>query len=422
MQTLHYFGMVLFLLLITCSSPVVRPSATSSNDLYNSLIDLTQHPYGNILSPLIKALSEHGGYKTTGLRRRPKPEHKYIKYMTKVYKRSSGVQRTEDGVYNTMRLIKPQDECPARRSEEGFMQDLSYHLDQVRKKEQLLKSTLLYNLDPGRATLVSSVCMLHITEGPVSHCRLCPSLTTVQSVNLTRDSGINWVEIDVTVFLLPILKLQKNSLHLFINVSCSDGGNGDRHSTILDFELRSPPLLLYLTDTSKEAHQRLASKRAEQKISFAENKLHKEILKSNHLISQSRRLKRSSLKNKRDKNLKPQLPELRSSSEFPTTDCALYDFRVRFSQLKLDHWIVFPPKYNPRYCRGICPRTVGFFYGSPVHTMVQNIIYEKLDTSVPRPSCVPSHYSPLSVMIFEEDGSYVYKEFEDMVATRCTCR
>uniref|UniRef100_A0A8C6WFI1 Growth differentiation factor 9 n=1 Tax=Neogobius melanostomus TaxID=47308 RepID=A0A8C6WFI1_9GOBI len=419
MSALHYFGMVFFLLLIT-SSVVRPPAAAASNALYN-LNDLT-HPYGNILSPLIKALSEHGGSVSPGLRKRPKPEQKYIKYLKEVYRRSFPGQKSVDGVYNIVRLIKPQDECPAHRYEEGFMQDLTYRLDQVRKKEQLLKSTLLYSFDPGRGSL-GSRCHLHIKElEPIPHCQLCPTLRVLQSVNFTRHSGINWVEIDVTAFLLPLLTLQKNILHLLINVTCAERGNSDSQSTMLESALRSPPLLLYLSDTSKAAHQRLATTKAEQKTSAVENKLHKEIFKTKHIISPRRRWKRSSSKSKRDKSLKTQLPELLSSSEFPTSDCALYDFRVRFSQLKLDHWIVFPPKYNPRYCRGICPRTVGFFYGSPVHTMVQNIIYEKLDSSVPRPSCVPSHYSPLSVMIFEEDGSYVYKEFEDMVATRCTCR
>lgn len=420
MLALHYFGMVFFLLLITCTSPVVWPPAAASNALYN-LSDLTWRPYGNILSPLIKALSEHGGPKSIGLRKRLKPEQKYIKYLTEVYRRSSRLQSV-DGVYNTVRLIKPQDECPAQRYEEGFMQDLSYRFDQVRKKEQLLKSTLLYSFDPGRVSLVSSVCHFHIKElEPFTHCQLCETLSALQSVNFTGDSGKYWVEIDVTIFLLPLLILQKNSVHLLINVTCAEGGNSDSQRT-MESALQSPPLLLYLSDTSKAAHQRLATVKAKQKTSAVENKLHKEILKTKRLNSYRRRWKRSSSKNKRDKSLKTQLPELLPSSEFTTSDCALYDFRVRFSQLKLDHWIVFPPKYNPRYCRGICPKTVGFFYGSPVHTMVQNIIYEKLDSSVPRPSCVPSHYSPLSVMIFEEDGSYVYKEFEDMVATRCTCR
>lgn len=415
---LHYCGMVFIVFLIVCTSPVVRPHAAASNAPY-SLSDLSLHPYKQILSPLIKALSEHGGSKSAGLRKKLKPEHKYIKYLTEVYRRFPKAH----SVYNTVRLIKPQDECPTQRYQEGFMQDLSYRLDQVRKKEQLLKSTLLYSFDPGQVSQVGSVCHLHIKElEPFTHCRLCPSQSTVQSMNFTRDSGVNWAEIDVTVFLLPLLKFQKNGLHLLINVTCEEEGNGDTHNTMLESVHQSPPLLLYLRDTSKLAHQRSAKRKTEQKTYAVEDKLHKENLKTKHRISHKKRWKRSSSKNKRDRSVKTHLPELLPSSEFPTSDCALYDFRVRFSQLKLDHWIVFPPKYNPRYCRGICPRTVGFFYGSPVHTMVQNIIYEKLDSSVPRPSCVPSHYSPLSVMIFEEDGSYVYKEFEDMVATRCTCR
>ncbi|KAK7922866.1 hypothetical protein WMY93_009768 [Mugilogobius chulae] len=422
MSAPHYFGVVFFVLLITCTSPLARAHSTAPNAAY--LSDLTQHSYGNIFSPLIKALSQHGGSRwSPDLRKRIKPEHKYIKYLTEVYKRSSRVQRSVEGdaAYNTVRLIKPQEECLAQKYD-GFMQDLSYRLDQVRKKEQLRKSTLLYGIHPGHSSLVSSVCHIHIKElEPSTHCRLCPTRSSFHSVNFTGGSGINWVEINVTAFLLPVLKYQKNSLHLLINVTCEEGTNGDsqRH---LESSLRFPPLLLYLSDTSKPVHQRFGTSKPEQMTSAVESKLHKEIFRTKQRITHRRRWRRSSSKNKRDKSLKTQLPELLPSSEFPTSDCALYDFRVRFSQLKLDHWIVFPPKYNPRYCRGICPRTVGFFYGSPVHTMVQNIIYEKLDSSVPRPSCVPSHYSPLSVMIFEEDGSYVYKEFEDMVATRCTCR
>lgn len=305
------------------------------------------------------------------------------------------------------------------------MQDLSYSLDQVRNKEQLLKSALLYNFD-----LVNSVCYLSIKEQEHSNqCRLCPGIQ--QAVNFTASTDgtgrRNWVEVDVTLLLRPLLKFQKQKINLLINITCPDEqeAGSDGHKGPLEFTVRSPPLLLYLNDTSKVSNQRSpVNSKASQMPSTAANTFHNQmIFKPKQRFGHKRRWKRETLKSKRgDKSLDTHLPELLPSSVFPTSDCDLYDFRVRFSQLKLDHWIVFPPKYNPRYCRGICPMTIGHIYGSPVHTMVQNIIYEKLDSSVPRPSCIPSHYSPLSVMIFEEDGSYVYKEFEDMVATRCTCR
>uniref|UniRef100_UPI0037E7C2EF growth/differentiatio n=1 Tax=Semicossyphus pulcher TaxID=241346 RepID=UPI0037E7C2EF len=421
---LRYFRTVVLLLLVTCSCQLVKSSLGASS----AVRDLT-YPYGSIFSPLLKALSEHGGSKwNPGLRKRMKPEHKYIKYLQEVYKKSPRVQRSLNGdnFYNTVRLIKPQDECPAQSHKESFMQDLSYSLDQVRRKEQLLKSTLLYNLDQDRAAPANSVCYLSVKEQELSdQCQLCP--TTHHSVNFTAStdgrSGRNWVEVDVTSFLQPLLQFQRKSIHLRINATCPGDrrARGEGSKGQLQFTLRSPLLLLYLNDTSQIAHQRVPvnAKSGQKPATFHKQR----VFKPEPRIVRKRRWKRESPKTKRgDKSMDFHLPELLPSSEFPTSDCALYDFRVRFSQLKLDQWIVFPPKFNPRYCRGICPNTVGFIYGSPLHTMVQNLIYEKLDSSVPRPSCIPSHYSPLSVMIFEKDGSYVYKEIKDMVATRCTCR
>ncbi|XP_040028642.2 growth/differentiatio [Gasterosteus aculeatus] len=425
---LRFSRTIFFLLLVTCSCPLARASLAASNALRH-LGDFS-YPYGSIFSPLLKALAEHGGSRwNPELKRRMKPEHKYMEYLTEVYKKSSRVQRSLDGdtIYNTVRLIKPQDECLAESDKGNFMQDLSYSVDQVRGKEQLLKSALLYNFD--HAAPVNSVCYLSLGEQEHSNqCPLCPEVHHAVNFTVGTDSNSrrNWVEVDVTLFLRPLLKFQKN-LRLLINVTCpgEQRASGDWRKAPLKFTLRSPLLLLYLHDTSRIAHQQFpVDAKAGRRPDAVANAYNEQmVLKQEQSVGRKRRWKRESHKSKLgDKGLDIQLPELLPSSEFQTSDCALYDFRVRFSQLKLDHWIVFPPKYNPRYCRGICPRTIGFFYGSPMHTMVQNIIYEKLDSSVPRPSCIPSHYSPLSVMIFEEDGSYVYKEFEDMVATRCTCR
>ncbi|XP_068181847.1 growth/differentiatio [Antennarius striatus] len=428
---LRGFVTVLLLMLVTYGCPAVTSSVSASHAGHHPPPGFT-YPYRSIFSPLLKALSDHGGSRwNPGLKKKIKLEHRYMKYLTEVYKKSSRVQRSVDGnkTYNTVRLIKPLEECVAHSDEDSFMQDLSYSLDQVRRKEHLLKSALLYHFDHVPASPVASVCYLSIKRRePSNQCQLCPWIH--HTVNFTASSEgqskRNWVEVDITSFLQPFLKFHKN-VHLLFNVTCPDqqktGDNGGRGPQ--EVTLRSPPLLLYLNDTSKVPQQRLlVNAKANQWPSNAAKSLHKQmVFKLEQRIEQKRRLKRESAKSKRgDKSLDIHLPDLLPSSEFPTSDCALYDFRVRFSQLKLDHWIVFPPKYNPRYCRGICPRTMSSIYGSPVHTMVQNIIYEKLDSSVPRPSCIPSHYSPLSVMIFEEDGSYVYKEFEDMVATRCTCR
>ncbi|XP_069553161.1 growth/differentiatio [Brachyistius frenatus] len=429
MSAVRCLSTVVFLLLVTCSFPLVRSSLAASNALHNA--GDFAHSYGSIISPLLKALSEHRGSRwNPGLKKKMKPEHRYMKYLKEVYKRSFRVKRSVDGnkIYKTVRLIKPQDECLAQ-SKESFVQNLSYSLDQVRGEEQLLKSALLYNFDHGNSAPVKSLCYLSIKEQEQSNqCQLCGGLH--RAVNLTasgdRRSRKNWVEVDVTSFLQPLLKFQKKNIHLVVNITCPEKQrawvNGCEGPQV--FTLRSPPLLLYLNDTSKMTQRSQLDAKAGERPSTASYTSQKQmVFKPAQRPGRKRRWKRESSKSKRgDRSQDTHLPELLPSSEFPTSDCALYDFRVRFSQLKFDHWIVFPPKYNPRYCRGICPRTIGYIYGSPVHTMVQNIIYRELDSSVPRPSCVPSHYSPLSVMILEEDGSYVYKEFDDMIATRCTCR
>lgn len=303
---------------------------------------------------------------------------------------------------------------------ESALQDLSYSLDQVRKSEQLLSSALLYNLDMDHAP--SSLCYLTVMEQEnPNQCQLCTAVH--YAVNFTaRQNGTstsNWVEVDVTVFLTPHFKTQKRYIQLLINVTCpqEDTAMADGSTRPVTFTIGSPYLLLYLNDTGKMDHQRL---QANAKAGERPHVFHKQIpVNAEGRVVPKRRWRRESPKSKHGaKNVQELLP----ASVFPTSHCALYNFTVRFKQLELDHWIVFPPKFNPRYCSGVCPNLLRDFYHSPFHTVFQNIIYDRLVSSVPRPSCIPSHYSPLSVIIFKEDGSYAYKEFKDMVAKGCTCR
>lgn len=254
-----------------------------------------------------------------------------------------------------------------------------------------------------------------------NQCPLCTAVHYAVNFTVSQNGTItsNWVEIDVTFFLTPYLKTQKRYIQLLINVTCSheDIAMDDGSTRPGTFTIPSPYLLLYLNDTDKVDHQTLQAnaRRGERPDVF-----HKQIpVSAEARVGPKRRWRRESPKSKRGaKNVQELLP----ASVYPTSHCALYNFTVRFKQLELDHWIVFPPKFNPRYCSGVCPNLLRDLYHSPFHTVFQNIIYDRLVSSVPRPSCIPSHYSPLSVIIFKEDGSYAYKEFKDMIAKGCTCR
>ncbi|KAI5618356.1 growth/differentiation factor 9 [Silurus asotus] len=386
--------------------------------------------HGNILSPLLKALSEHEPW---GIHfPRTRPDSRYVRFMKRLYKLSAKHERSHEmsHLYNTVRLITARQECLDRCGEQ-FMQDISYSLNRVRAQEQLLKSVLLYSLDHNHAVSLTSHCYLYMKEQMPSDEHMCLSPPSSQHAvslisfqfQLNRASHHKWVEVDVTPFLHPLIKDHKKDIHLLINLTCLDDEPGSLPSrSLVELTHMAPSLLLYLNDTSEVAYQRGST---HTRLGEIRSNLWGNTMQSQYYGFGLQRLKwrnrRSALNTAQSLKSSAERGPL-AAFEHPADDCDLYDFRVSFSQLRLDHWIIAPSKYNPRYCKGICPRVVGHIYGSPVHTMVQNIIYEKLDSSVPRPSCVPSDYDPLSVLTIENDGSIAYKEYEEMIATKCTCR
>ncbi|XP_052010745.1 growth/differentiation factor 9-like [Xyrauchen texanus] len=405
---------------------VIGLSFTSCYNFENDSVepDVSLH-HGNILSPLLKALSEQDP--RGDITPRAKPDSRYVRYMKRLYKLSSKHDRSHEAsrLYNTARLITPREEC-LEQNREFFMQDISYSLNRVRSQEQLLKSVLLYSFDHNHIAPFTSLCYLNVKEQETSNDQMCHHLRSHHSVPMLsfrvhteRRVRRRWVEVDVTSFLHPLIQSHKKEIHLLINLTCVENlilrHGGQIHKSPVELTHRSPSLLLYLNDTSEVAYQRKGSQSRMVDLTI------------NNWNGKSRSWEPTSRKRRgtlKSTNASPEtsLADILPMYDLPTNDCDLYDFRVSFSQLKLDHWIIAPYKYNPRYCKGSCPRVVGFIYGSPIHTMVQNIIYEKLDSSVPRPSCVPSEYNPLSVLTIENDGSIAYKVYEEMIATKCTCR
>lgn len=221
---------------------------------------------------------------------------------------------------------------------------------------------------------------------------------------------------DVTSFLQPLIAANRRNVHMALNFTCvmGDPQGSTKLEKAVNVTLVPPSLLLYLNDTSEQAYHRGSSLGHGRKSSSR-----------GQGTPQGKRASRQ----RRNENPKATpAPSPHNLSEhlrqltFPQHECKLHNFRLSFSQLRWDRWIIAPHRYSPQFCRGDCPRALGQRYGSPVHTMVQTLIYERLDPAVPRPSCVPAAYSPLSVLTVEPDGSIAYKEYEDMIATRCTCR
>ncbi|XP_006734741.1 growth/differentiation factor 9 isoform X1 [Leptonychotes weddellii] len=392
------------------------------------------------LSPLFKVL-----YDGQGGTPRLQPDSRALHYMKRLYKAyatKEGIPKSNRSpLYNTVRLFTS---CAQHKQAPGDQAtgsvpsvDLLFNLDRVTAVENLLKSVLLYTFSNSISfpSAVKCVCNLVIKE-PESSSRTPHRALSSFTFNLQFElkKKYTWFEVDVTTLLQPLVASNKKSIHMSVNFTCTrdQGQDPSAQDRPFNVTLQVPPsLLLYLNDTSAQAYHGWCSLHYKRRPSrSADQNRGLSVCPQGEGSAEGVR----SPRHRRGQETislplnKPRAPASLNLSEyfkqflFPQHECELHDFRLSFSQLKWDNWIVAPPRYNPRYCKGDCPRAVGHRYGSPVHTMVQNIIHEKLDSSVPRPSCVPAKYSPLSVLTIEPDGSIAYKEYEDMIATKCTCR
>ncbi|XP_003782247.1 growth/differentiation factor 9 [Otolemur garnettii] len=392
-----------------------------------------------LLPPLFKVLSDGQGGAP-----RLQPDSRALQYMKKLYKEyatKEGIPKSNRShLYNTIRLFTP---CAQHKQAPGDQVtgilpsgDLLFNLDRVTAVEHLLKSVLLYTINNSVSfsSPIKCVCNLVIKDPKSSGKTLsrAPHSFTFNS-QFEFEKKHKWIEIDITTLLQPLVAANKK-IHMSVNFTCPRdhlqpplAQDGPFNMTLLVF----PSLILYLNDTSAQAYHRWYSLHYErrplqvpdQKSNLSTYPVGEEAARDGR-FSRHRRGQETAVSELK----KPLVPASLNLSQyfkqflFPENECELHDFRLSFSQLKWDNWIVAPHRYNPRYCKGDCPRAVRHRYGSPVHTVVQNIIYETLDPSVPRPSCVPAKYSPLSVLTIEPDGSIAYKEYEDMIATKCTCR
>ncbi|XP_045039878.2 growth/differentiation factor 9 isoform X2 [Desmodus rotundus] len=390
----------------------------------------------SLLSPFFKVL-----YDGPGGAPRLQPDSVALRYMKRLYKAyatKEGIPKSNRShLYNTVRLFTPSVQHKQASVDQvtGAMRSvgLLFNLDRVTAVEHLLKSVLLYTFNDSVSLPSAAQCVCHLVlkepESSSTTLPRAPHSFSFESQPVFRKK-YKWVEVDVTTLLQPLVASDKRSIHVSVNCTCVKDQLQAPSARDSPCSLVPPSLLLYLNDTSTHAyhgwyslHHKRSPPQAPGRRGLSACPTGEETAKG----ARSRhRRGEEAVSSELQKPLAPasfNLSEYFRQFLFPQNECELHDFRLSFSQLKWDSWIVAPHRYNPRYCKGDCPRAVGHRYGSPVHTMVQNIIYEKqLDDSVPRPSCVPAKYSPLSVLTVEPDGSIAYKEYEDMIATKCTCR
>ncbi|XP_069723775.1 bone morphogenetic protein 15 [Phaenicophaeus curvirostris] len=358
MALLHPFTSLLLLLLLAV------PLSWAAN---RSLL-----PPGSLPAlPLLQALQARAP-SGRGLRVGP-ASGQPLRYMLSLYRRAADREgrprRSRSLGTNTIRLVQASSHGAQPWAGRWYMQRLTYHLEGQPEAEHLLRATVVY-----------------LPSLPLAHGRLLCALelAATSGVLLSPSARYGWAEADVTPYLVP----GNGSVgSLVLQHVCVRAGRAVGHDASV--ALSHPFLVLYLNDTQSG----LAPLAAEPH------------------------------RHRRDTGtLAHDLPGYLRDQRGEKSDCSLRPFPVSFAQLGWDHWIIAPHRYNPRYCKGVCPHLLRYDYHAPNHAVVQSFVHQLVDANVPRPSCVPYRYSPISVLMIESDGGILYKEYENMIAESCTCR
>nr|BAD16731.1 bone morphogenetic protein-2 [Pinctada fucata] len=133
-----------------------------------------------------------------------------------------------------------------------------------------------------------------------------------------------------------------------------------------------------------------------------------------------RRRKNRRRKNKR-KNKKNRKNNKTKRKKY-TDACKRKPLYVDFKAVGWNDWIFAPPGYEAYYCHGSCNWPYDDHMNVTNHAIVQDLVNSINPGSVPKPCCVPTELSSLSLLYTDEHEVVVLKVYPDMVVEGCGCR
>lgn len=99
----------------------------------------------------------------------------------------------------------------------------------------------------------------------------------------------------------------------------------------------------------------------------------------------------------------------------------LTSFDSLFSEPFVQDWIIAPDGYAAFYCSGECNFPLNAHMNATNHAIVQTLVHLINPTAVPKPCCVPTKLTPISVLYFLDDSNVVLKKYKNMVVKSCGC-
>lgn len=102
--------------------------------------------------------------------------------------------------------------------------------------------------------------------------------------------------------------------------------------------------------------------------------------------------------------------------------CRRRQMYVNFRDVGWSDWIVAPLGYDAFYCGGECDYPMPDHMNTTNHAIVQSLINSADPSKVPKPCCVPTQLSSMSMLYVGSDNNVILKNYKEMVVVGCGCR
>ena len=137
-----------------------------------------------------------------------------------------------------------------------------------------------------------------------------------------------------------------------------------------------------------------------------------------------KRKRRRRKKNRRRKNKKRNKKNRKNKTKRRnyTDQCKRKPLYVDFKSVGWNDWIFAPSGYQAYYCDGSCNWPYDDHMNVTNHAIVQDLVSSIDPRSVPKPCCVPTELSSLSLLYTDEHEVVVLKVYPEMVVEGCGCR
>ncbi|XP_017769308.1 PREDICTED: protein decapentaplegic-like [Nicrophorus vespilloides] len=103
-------------------------------------------------------------------------------------------------------------------------------------------------------------------------------------------------------------------------------------------------------------------------------------------------------------------------------NCRRLSMYMDFAAVGWNNWIVAPQGYDAFYCHGECSFPLAEHLNTTNHAIVQSLVHSVNPRKVPKPCCVPTQLSAISMLYLDDENKVVLKNYREMAVVGCGCR